>query len=539
MSILNKKSVYFACFFSAISAMADVYINGVSVTSAITTESDPLALPIANSASNLAAGAVSAAGDSMTGILDMGGNSITNIGTNSLTFLDGTKVSVLSNGVLGVSTGGTNSPKTVVDSGNIDTYAPAAPTYYADGYTLQKDGTTFSVQSWIPENLIQLRYETWNHWATQERGLLDGPGYWFSDQNGILPELSSNVAWSTAGYDNYSMMAVGIISNTVDVNAPAVDLSGLSKSNSAFSFFAWHKTAEKNVAADGIMSVGGVSWLTGWKIWVSAIGDIAMDCGQTTNLWNAYTLPDSYYSDPNLHLLGFTYAGGAAGAVKVYYDGAVVWLTNLTVNVTGTTMDMINETYSTAALYGIQRGIYLWNRELSTTDVVTIYSLGHHYVATTNIAPWNDALAYGWPVVVSDISNVADIGPNNTPLGYDENYQLHTNSLSGDVSSYSCLVATNSLLTFIPAYAYASTLIYSTGTPAPSNLILAVSRDGTNWAQSMSVSVVDTWDVSNKLVAAYIAMTNQPVGSNVFAKIVITNGCPKITVKGIAAPCGQ
>lgn len=87
-----------ACILAVFVALANADINNPSVTQV---------------------GALSTNGGVMGGVLDMGGYSITNIGTNSLTFSDGTKVSVLSNGVLGVSVGGTNSPKTIVDSGNI------------------------------------------------------------------------------------------------------------------------------------------------------------------------------------------------------------------------------------------------------------------------------------------------------------------------------------------------------------------------------------------------------------------------------------
>jgi hypothetical protein len=41
------------------------------------------------------------------------------------------------------------------------------------------------------------------------------------------------------------------------------------------------------------------------------------------------------------------------------------------------------------------------------------------------------------------------------------------------------------------------------------------------------------------LAMATITLTNQPTGSNVLAKVTLTNGCPLVTVKGITAPCGQ
>jgi hypothetical protein len=134
----------------------------------------------------------------MAGDLDLGGHSITNVGTNTIWI-----------GAVGIGSDGSNlttkvgggSNTTVVTTANIAQYEAPDVSYSSDGYSIQKVGNRFSVAPWITDNLIALRYETWNHWASQTMGLLDGPGYWFSDTNGLDQSASEGYSYSN-GYRN-------------------------------------------------------------------------------------------------------------------------------------------------------------------------------------------------------------------------------------------------------------------------------------------------------------------------------------------------
>ena len=167
----------------------------------------------ASSAKTTADAALPKAGGTMSGTLNMAGNDITGIGTN--TFLDGTML-FSTGGVLRV--GSATNLDTVITSGNITSFEAPTPVYYADPATMKKQGTTFSVADWIPRNLVDLYAQYLVTAGATSRGLLDGPGYLFNDQNGLLVDQSTNYTWKNVGYDNYVAAVLGPVRSLFHLN---------------------------------------------------------------------------------------------------------------------------------------------------------------------------------------------------------------------------------------------------------------------------------------------------------------------------------
>jgi len=409
---------------------------------------------------------------------------------------------------------------------------PTVPTYYADGTTLRKVGTTFSVQPWIPENLIELRYETWNHLATQERGLLDGPGYWFSDTSGIVTGMSDNALWTNPGYRNtVTSLGVGLVAHykmndnaadavvadsigtnngTAQQNTENITVTG--KVNTALSFIAGTDYVGMGDVADLRLTTSGS--VGGWvKLGSTSDYQTLLSKIDASSGYSGYMLAlrsDSVYwtiANDSAYQYEFVPETIATGVwyhafltwdgsdIKIYFNGSLTYSAQQTVNVdTGANSFWLgrDETdYAAARLTGYLDDIRVYNRAITSEEIAAIYASGS---------------------------------------GTEGNSVIVTNMT---------LTATNSLLTFVPGYTYASTLInVGTNTLAVSNVVLSVSRDGgTTWSDSSSVTIQDSWDISNKLVCASLWMTNQPTGSNVYPRVILTNNCPLMTVKGVAMPC--
>lgn len=409
---------------------------------------------------------------------------------------------------------------------------------YGDGATIKKSGSIFSVQPWITDNLTELRFETWNHWQTQSRGLLDGPGYWFSDQNGIITNQSSGYTYSS-GYKNQTLVegegntneilhyklndnaATTIVQDSIGTNTGVATentdgLSTTGKINTAIDFDG-NNTAIDCVSAS-ITPLGAGPFTV--ALWIkTAVGAPAYDAifqlGLDTNTrWFSCYLEDSQGGKVGLDANG---SGGLEG--RVLSDTSITdgsWHHLVVID----TVD-----YFKMYIDGVFQGSNAIT--MAATDGSTFRlgaNAGHnkHIVAT-----FDDVRIYSYVLPDTDIALVYNSGNG-------------TEAALSLVATNMTLTVTNSLLSFVPASTYASALInVGTETIAPSNVTLSVSRDGgTTWSTAPA-TIMDSWDVSNKLVVANISMTNQPVGSNVFPRIYITNGCPAVTVKSVAMPCGE
>ena len=76
------------------------------------------------------------------------------------------------------------------------------------------------------------------------------------------------------------------------------------------------------------------------------------------------------------------------------------------------------------------------------------------------------------------------------------------------------------------------------GTLTTDDVQLYVSRDnGTTWSQT-ETTIVDTWNITNKLVLGSVDLSVQPVASELRMKVV-TSSNHFWKILGIAAPCGE
>lgn len=138
----------------------------------------------------------------MTGNLNMGGQSITNIATNSLTFANGTSLSSPSNGTLAVS--------------GAEVYTTANPPpasggsdYVFDPIYLRTTGSRVTLAEWLPNMVLANWFETRMRYATSSGGWEDGLSYVFDDQEGILVDRSTNYVWAAPYYNRKSDETAG------------------------------------------------------------------------------------------------------------------------------------------------------------------------------------------------------------------------------------------------------------------------------------------------------------------------------------------
>lgn len=478
-------------------------------------------------ASNLAASAKSTAdlalpkaGGSMSGVLDMGGNSITNIGTNSLVFMDGTKISSSSNGVLKVGAG--TNLSTVVTSGNIQTYAPTPPVYLADGITTKKSGTTFSVANWIPNNLTDLYTQFLVQQGATSRGLLDGPGYLFNDQNGILPALSTNQVYDSRGYKNKVDMSEGsgdpdlslfFNLNESDSGNVIVDsIGGVTVTN----------TALNNVTAATGKLGGGYSNNHDNVCYAQHSGGLSHFKSNdfTCGVW--YKYEESSLSD-GAQIFSFDFDTAGFGINMWFGDIICVGFNNYPQN-NGTSYP-VNEwihimvTWTDANICTVYtNGVFGWTLDTGDTPI----AISDNYTIYIGGAEWwsrlpkgtTDGAVYFKRSLTS--GEVADYYNNIATVT--ENIQMSepitTNSM--------LLVCTNKVLDFIPTATWVS--ILASGTGLTTNDIQGfVSPDyGTNWYQA-SLVPQNSIDLSNTLFQGVATFTNNVDSSNMVLKAVTTS----------------
>ena len=162
----------------------------------------------------LADGALSRTGGTMSGdiilnahylkSMNPGGN--TNNPPASIRMITGgfgSHILLNANGFLiSTNNGGTYTPIATLDD------LPDVPVYHADGMTIQKNGTTFSLASGIVDELFNNWYSASISQTATGAFFTSGPSYIFNDQNGVLLDRSSGYVWATNGYQNELSIAI-------------------------------------------------------------------------------------------------------------------------------------------------------------------------------------------------------------------------------------------------------------------------------------------------------------------------------------------
>lgn len=468
---------------------------------------------------------------SMTGTLDMGGNSITNISTNSLVFMNGTKISSGSNGVLRVGSG--TNLNTVVTEGNIQTYAPTPPTYYADGVTMNKAGTTFSVASWIPKNLVDVYIQNLVHYGATSRGLLDGPGYLFNDENGILvgEGQSTNYVWGNVGYRN-SISSTNIGGGGVtpvsqwkmNDNTESADVLDAIGSNTGTSYRTTSTITTNGKINTSLKFVHAESDL----VTLASSMVLTNDC--TLTFWVMFHWDWSTGSWWSKH--GIMGAEGGNQGIQQYestmfqlfdYDGA---------NATMTTQPLTTYTWYHYAIVipagGGEVRFYLDGSFVTNAFCNGIRSLGEFSTraygnyfegALDDIRYYTNALSQ------SDIDGIYNAG-DGTEDASGGTVLYTTNSMS--------LVCTNKLVDFVPTATWMS--ILASGSGITTNDVQGyVSPDyGTTWYQA-TLAASDSIDLSNTLFQGTAIYTNNTTGSNLVLKAV-TSSNSVVKILGMWGP---
>lgn len=448
----------------------------------------------------------------MTGTLDMGGNSITNVGTNSIVFMDGTKISSVSNGVLRVGSG--TNLNTVVTDGNIQTYAPTPPVYLADGITTKKTGNTFSVANWIPNNLTDLYTQFLVQQGATSRGLLDGPGYLFNDQNGILPALSTNQTFFMRWYRNLSVTNIGGITTNAflyrfedgDGSITALDsfentisvLSTVAVSNSNYKFDSGSLYIRSLGPGDTrYFSIASGFVTTGTNDFTVDFWAYIFDASA-----NYAHLLDTRESDS----LGFWALAAPGGNILFTCDNGF-GIQAGTIPLDQWTHIAVVRYLGTYTVYadGIAQGSVFSSDSIVATkiDVGTYYPRNGFYntgMYVDNFRFTKDAALWTEAFTPPALTNYASI-------------LYSTNSMS--------LVCTNKVLDFLPTSTWMSILASGTGLTT-NDLQGYVSPDyGTNWYQASLVPQASI-DLSNTLFQGTATYTNNVSASNMVLKAVTT-----------------
>lgn len=451
---------------------------------------------------------------------------------------------------------------------------PADTVYGGDGSTIRKSGNTFSVAPWIPNNLLALRYEVWNLAASYSQGLIDGPGYWFDDEGGIMAGMSTNQIWANPGYRNYGSTNIFVSKET----------NGLPDANSygwaslfimQNSLWLMQNNSKNYASSTNIYKWNGTLWeavagtptATLYQNPVTVVGNRAYvwntDSPQVTNCYffdgtNCTEIPGlttvEYYYSSAATLNGIAYRiggscsnvwgfdgsnwtemaslpaatthagavtmagniyiiGGASGSNFYRFDGATWTDLTLTAPYPG----------GGAAVSACSDGHFIYALDNDQTNVF-IYA-GDRWQEIPGIPAANGPL--GMAVWDNSVWFVAGTGKTNV-------FSMPVASL---ISSNITLVCTSSVLPFLPAYGYASALLnVGVESVTTNNVKLYMSRDyGTNWSEA-ALTISDTWASSNKLFAGTVALTNQPACSNALIKVTCDSN-KTVTVLGVAGPC--
>ena len=414
---------------------------------------------------------------------------------------------------------------TVVDSGNIQTYAPTPPVYLADGITTKKTGNTFSVANWIPNNLTDLYTQFLVQQGATSRGLLDGPGYLFNDQNGILPALSTNQVFETRWYKN---KVDSTNSGGTSISAASLSISENDESYKLKTTESWNTTT---------YTVSMWVWTTNSPysdVWnynrldfsFSDSFPVMQSCPVEYNkLYTSDGIAVVYHYVPSeswiagrIYHIGITISDNVASQ---YCDGVFVQSS------TGFTSDgNITPVFGTQGGYGGCGGFYGLRlyaaNALSDSDMVKITG------SLTDTESVTNGLTRYWKSLDASLTNMPDVSGNSgAPLtsvinGVWTNLTISTGGIMTYTTNSMSLVCTNKVLDFLPTSTWMSILANGTGLTTD-DVQGYVSPDyGTNWYQASLVPQASI-DLSNTLFQGTATYTNNASSSNMVLKAVTTS----------------
>ena len=456
--------------------------------------------------------------------------------SNSLTFSDGTVIGTSSNRVLQVGTG--TNRDTIVTSGNIETYAPTPviPLRSVDPLTLTLTGSQIKVADWIPHNLVDLYVQYLVTAGASSRGLLDGPGYLFNDQNGLLVDQSTNYTWKNVGYDNVSTESVGVIgsvSNDVANKLMEAVVPFLATDPTQFTISFFFRMDGADGAPD-LFSYGNVA---------TSLQNLNLMIWDRSYLYMYYNYPGSIhspiggYSRNTWSHFAFVYSNGFPSA---YYDGVALAYVDGTppqildfANVNDNKISFFGRYYNgyECELTGCMAEISIFSRPLALSEINTIRS---SVTGNTNSAPWNSGLVYGWHLS----ENLLPYTPNTSNMVFTSGSPIFSSDSPAPagaiVTNTMSIVCTNKIVDFLPTSTWMS--ILTSGSGVTTNDVKGyVSPDyGTNWYEA-SLVPQQSIDLSNTLFQGTATYTNNVSASNLCLKAVVSSN-KVVKVLGMFGP---
>lgn len=409
---------------------------------------------------------------------------------------------------------------------------------FADSLTMKKVNKTFSVADWIPRNLVDVYVQSLVKWGAAGRGMIDGAGYTFSDENGILAGLSTNYVFDVSGYRNiigstnipstnglstpiahYKMNdnagnttvidSIGGNSSTAQQNTSSLHVIG--KINGALSFNGasdFISTSFQPAVTNGQFTL--LTWVKtsysggGCFLAFGAEGALQGVGLQYTTWSDQFAVEDATdqivsditANDGNWHHVGLSYNGSSA---LLYVDGVLsiksssIGYTNRTYNISTGNIGLGYRPYYGGSSYfnGYLDDTRIYTKALSSNEIIAIYNAGN---------------------------GTEEIGSDTT--------LYTTNSMS--------LVCTNKVLDFVPTATWMSILCSGSGITT-NDIQGSVSPDyGANWYQATLVPSASI-DMSNTLFSGYAYYTNNLTGTNMILRAVTSSN--KVTkVLGIYGP---
>jgi hypothetical protein len=402
------------------------------------------------------------------------------------------------------------------------------PIYKADSITLNKNGTVFSVANWIPNNLTDLYTQFLVQQGATSRGLLDGPGYLFNDQNGILPELSTNQVFETRWYEN---SITNISAGSTNIVVPYLSLLDDGQYGSVYAT----GTALDNPTVSGAISIV-LKFKNTWSTstyrrlvdrWSGAGNGLVLyysdnggdDHGisfRANGNWVSWKTNLSVFNDGNWHTV-ICMADSTTEAI--WWDG-----TNKTSTSVGGTVgagslntfriglsedpDYANADYSYLAVY---------SRVLTTPEIASIQS-------GESISSSGLCVEYLFQEGTGTTANDSSGNNLDLTLSGDPSWGTTTNTIVNYVytTNSMSLTSTNKVLDFLPTSTWLSILASGTGLTTD-DVQGYVSPDyGTNWYPASLVPSASI-DLSNTLFQGTASYTNNVDSSNMVLKAVTTS----------------
>jgi hypothetical protein len=440
----------------------------------------------ASSAKTTADAALPKAGGTMSGTLNMAGNNITGIGTN--TFADGTML-FTTGGVLRVGSG--TNLNTVVTDANISSFEAPTPVYCADPATMKKVGTTFSVSDWIPRNLVLLHADYLVTKAANSGGLLDGPGYLFNDQNGLLVGQSTNYTWKNVGYDNKSSGGVAAQyhwtfndnTNTAIVLEIISGNNGTNTQDTSLDYVAGKINGARLADPEAACSMPRVvlannSTLSFW---------IKLPAAGLTG-WHTVIARNASPDYTSLLLSGDIFLAGSGGQVSWSFSPTAETWYHIAYVVSGSVSELFID--------GVSKGTK------TTPGTLTMDK-----VCFAGIAAIDDLRVYD--ISLTSVQVEAIYSASNEVTGY-----FNTNTMT--------LVCTNKIVDFLPTATWMSILASGSGLTTNDAQGFVSPDYGINWYQA-DLTPSTSLDLSNTLFQGTAIYTNNVTSSNMTLKAVTTS----------------